>query len=214
MPDELPPIEGPKRAMFIMAHPDDIDFLAPAGRSLVRRGLDRLLRARHQRRQGHPRPGDDAPGARRHARGGAARRGDASSASRSASSSATRTASSSDAGAARPDRATASRQYKPDVVLTWDGFRNGFNHSDHRNIGIAVARRRLPGSRDHLYYPGAPGGRPGARLRRTRCCSLGSRRRRTTASTSATYVEQEDRCYPLPREPECGRSRRGLRRSG
>lgn len=46
------------------------------------------------------------------------------------------------------------RQYRPDVVLTWDGFRGGFNHSDHRAIGMAVRDAVYPAVRDHLYYPG------------------------------------------------------------
>src|SRR5215211_547818 len=45
------------------------------------------------------------------------------------------------------------RRYKPDVVLTWDGFRTSFNHFDHRNIGIAVRDAVFPAVRDHLYYP-------------------------------------------------------------
>jgi LmbE family N-acetylglucosaminyl deacetylase len=45
------------------------------------------------------------------------------------------------------------RKYKPDVVLTWDGFRAAFNHQDHRNIGIAVRDAVFPAVRDHLYYP-------------------------------------------------------------
>jgi len=45
------------------------------------------------------------------------------------------------------------RQYKPDVVLTWDGFRSGFNHLDHRNIGITVRDAVYPATRDRLYYP-------------------------------------------------------------
>jgi LmbE family N-acetylglucosaminyl deacetylase len=44
------------------------------------------------------------------------------------------------------------RQYKPDVALTWDGFRSEFNHVDHRNIGIAVRDALFPAVRDHLYY--------------------------------------------------------------
>jgi LmbE family N-acetylglucosaminyl deacetylase len=44
------------------------------------------------------------------------------------------------------------RQYRPDVVITWDGFRSGFNHSDHRAIGIAVRDAVYPAVRDHLYY--------------------------------------------------------------
>jgi LmbE family N-acetylglucosaminyl deacetylase len=44
------------------------------------------------------------------------------------------------------------RIYKPDVVLTFDGFRPSFNHNDHRNIGIAVRDALFPAVRDHLYY--------------------------------------------------------------
>jgi LmbE family N-acetylglucosaminyl deacetylase len=44
------------------------------------------------------------------------------------------------------------RIYKPDVVLTFDGFRPSFNHNDHRNIGIAVRDALYPAVRDHLYY--------------------------------------------------------------
>lgn len=45
------------------------------------------------------------------------------------------------------------RRYRPDVVITWDGFRQGFNHSDHRALGIAVRDAIYPAVRDHLYYP-------------------------------------------------------------
>jgi|SRR5581483_11344181 len=44
------------------------------------------------------------------------------------------------------------RKYKVDVVLTWDGFRPGFNHVDHRNVGIAARDAVYPAVRDHLYY--------------------------------------------------------------
>ncbi|MPZ50395.1 MAG: PIG-L family deacetylase [Dehalococcoidia bacterium] len=45
------------------------------------------------------------------------------------------------------------RTYKPDVVMTFDGFRPSFNHNDHRNIGIAVRDAVYPATRDRLYYP-------------------------------------------------------------
>ena len=45
------------------------------------------------------------------------------------------------------------RRYRPDVVITWDGFRKSFNHVDHRAIGIAVRDACYPAVRDHLYYP-------------------------------------------------------------
>lgn len=44
------------------------------------------------------------------------------------------------------------RTYRPDVVITWDGFRQGFNHSDHRAVGIAVRDAVYPAVRDHLFY--------------------------------------------------------------
>jgi LmbE family N-acetylglucosaminyl deacetylase len=58
------------------------------------------------------------------------------------------------------------RTCKPDVVLTWDGFRTGFNHVDHRNVGIAVRDAVFPATRDHLYYPehGAQGLAPEHRV--------------------------------------------------
>ena len=45
------------------------------------------------------------------------------------------------------------RRYRPDVVITWDGFRPSFNHVDHRAVGIAVRDAIYPAVRDHLYYP-------------------------------------------------------------
>jgi LmbE family N-acetylglucosaminyl deacetylase len=45
------------------------------------------------------------------------------------------------------------RQLKPDTVITWDGFRKGFNHNDHRTVGIVTYDAVFPASRDPLYYP-------------------------------------------------------------
>lgn len=45
------------------------------------------------------------------------------------------------------------RQLKPDTVITWDGFRRGFNHNDHRAVGVATYDAVYPASRDPLYYP-------------------------------------------------------------
>lgn len=44
------------------------------------------------------------------------------------------------------------RQLKPDVVVTWDGFRPGFNHTDHRAIGRAVRDALYPATHDPHYY--------------------------------------------------------------
>lgn len=45
------------------------------------------------------------------------------------------------------------RVCRPELVITWDGFRRGFNHRDHRAIGIATYDALYPAVRDPLYYP-------------------------------------------------------------
>ncbi len=44
------------------------------------------------------------------------------------------------------------RTHKPDVVLTWDGFREGFNHTDHRVVGRVVRDALFPAAHDPHYY--------------------------------------------------------------
>lgn len=45
------------------------------------------------------------------------------------------------------------RLYRPDVVITWDAFRQAFNHRDHRNVGTVTADAIYPLVRDRLFYP-------------------------------------------------------------
>jgi len=44
------------------------------------------------------------------------------------------------------------RTYRPDVVITWDAFRGSFNHRDHRNVGQATMDAIYPIVRDRLFY--------------------------------------------------------------
>lgn len=44
------------------------------------------------------------------------------------------------------------RLYRPEVVMTWDGFRGSFNHRDHRNVGVSVMDAVYPVVRDRLFY--------------------------------------------------------------
>jgi LmbE family N-acetylglucosaminyl deacetylase len=44
------------------------------------------------------------------------------------------------------------RTLKPDIVITWDGFRPSFNHTDHRAIGRAVRDALYPAAHDPHYY--------------------------------------------------------------
>lgn len=45
------------------------------------------------------------------------------------------------------------RLTRPELVITWDGFRPGFNHRDHRHTGQATYDAIYPAADDHLYYP-------------------------------------------------------------
>lgn len=45
------------------------------------------------------------------------------------------------------------RRLRPTLAITWDGYRSGFNHRDHRNIGQAACDAVYPSADDHLFYP-------------------------------------------------------------
>jgi LmbE family N-acetylglucosaminyl deacetylase len=45
------------------------------------------------------------------------------------------------------------RRLKPDLVVTWDPFRRGFNHRDHRLTGQATLDAIYPLARNPLGYP-------------------------------------------------------------
>jgi len=45
------------------------------------------------------------------------------------------------------------RRLKPDLVVTWDPFRRGFNHRDHRLTGQAALDAIYPLARNPLGYP-------------------------------------------------------------
>jgi LmbE family N-acetylglucosaminyl deacetylase len=45
------------------------------------------------------------------------------------------------------------RLTRPELVITWDGFRPGFNHRDHRYTGQATYDAIYPAADDHLFYP-------------------------------------------------------------
>jgi LmbE family N-acetylglucosaminyl deacetylase len=44
------------------------------------------------------------------------------------------------------------RTLQPDVVVTWDGFRPSFNHTDHRVVGRCVRDALYPAAHDPHYY--------------------------------------------------------------
>lgn len=44
------------------------------------------------------------------------------------------------------------RTLKPDIMITWDGYRPGFNHNDHRVIGRVVRDALYPAAHDPHYF--------------------------------------------------------------
>ncbi len=44
------------------------------------------------------------------------------------------------------------REVQPDLVITWDGYR-GFNHRDHRTVGVATLDAVFPLARNPHYFP-------------------------------------------------------------
>lgn len=44
------------------------------------------------------------------------------------------------------------REIQPDLVITWDGYR-GFNHRDHRTVGIVTLDAVFPLARNPHYFP-------------------------------------------------------------
>jgi LmbE family N-acetylglucosaminyl deacetylase len=148
----LPPLEGPKTLMAIMAHPDDIDFtsagsiakwcaegwtvyyvLATSGDKGTHEDLSRqelaAMREQEQREAAAVLGVKDVfflgyPDGFLQA-----------------------------TPELRGQIVRLLKKYQVDVVLTWDGFRRNFNHIDHRNIGIAARDAVYPAVRDHLYYP-------------------------------------------------------------
>jgi LmbE family N-acetylglucosaminyl deacetylase len=45
------------------------------------------------------------------------------------------------------------RRLQPDILITWDGFRSSFNHTDHRVVGRVVRDALYPAAHDPHYYP-------------------------------------------------------------
>jgi LmbE family N-acetylglucosaminyl deacetylase len=45
------------------------------------------------------------------------------------------------------------RIHQPETVITWDAYRRGFNHRDHRAVGVAAYDAVFPSARDPLFRP-------------------------------------------------------------
>jgi LmbE family N-acetylglucosaminyl deacetylase len=81
------------------------------------------------------------------------------------------------------------RQLQPDVIVTWDGFRAGFNHSDHRVVGRVVRDALFPAAHDPHYY--AELAREGIRPWRTAEALLAATDEPNYHVDIAPYLEQK-----------------------
>ena len=143
--------------MVVMAHPDDSEFACGGTVATLARGAGGggRHRRRDQRQQGGPR----IPVSRRSPSPACARR--SSAAPRPSSARANRSSSGFPTGALRNDdelRGLVVRQIRirrPELVLTWDGFRPGFNHRDPPARRPRHLRCDLPGGRRPPLLPRA-----------------------------------------------------------
>lgn len=149
---DAPPIEGPARAMVIMAHPDDAEFVC--GGTVAKwcaEGWDvRYVVVTGGDKGTH----DDAMHPERLA---AIREEEQRSACRALGVSECillgyADGFTIDSHELRGQIVRLLRLHRPDVVITWDAFRRGFNHRDHRNIGVVTADALYPAVRDHLFF--------------------------------------------------------------
>jgi LmbE family N-acetylglucosaminyl deacetylase len=145
--------QGPKRAMVVMAHPDDNEFLCGGTvATLARQGWEVDIVVATSGNKGTKDPAV-TPQSLAGEREEEQRRAAAILGAREP------IFFGFPDGALRNDdelRGLVVRQLRvrrPELAITWDGFRPGFNHRDHRRVGRATYDAIYPAADDHLYYP-------------------------------------------------------------
>ncbi len=147
-----PPIEGPGRAMVIMAHPDDAEFLCSGTVARwVKEGWDVYYVLVTGGDKGTH---DDTMHPEKLA---AIREEEQRQACRVLGVKECiflgyPDGFTSESAELRGQIVRLLRLYRPDVVVTWDAFRGTFNHRDHRNVGQATMDAIYPIVRDRLFY--------------------------------------------------------------
>jgi LmbE family N-acetylglucosaminyl deacetylase len=150
--DELPPIEGPGRAMVIMAHPDDAEFMCSGTvAKWCAEGWDVYYVLVTGGDKGTH---DDTMHPEKLA---AIREEEQRAACRLLGVKECiflgyPDGFTSESAELRGQIVRLLRLYRPDVVITWDAFRGTFNHRDHRNVGQATMDAIYPIVRDRLFY--------------------------------------------------------------
>lgn len=150
--EDLPPIEGPGRAMVIMAHPDDAEFMcAGTVAKWCAEGWDVYYVLVTGGDKGTH---DDSMHPEKLA---AIREEEQRAACRLLGVKECiflgyPDGFTSESAELRGQIVRLLRMYRPDVVITWDAFRGTFNHRDHRNVGQATMDAIYPIVRDRLFY--------------------------------------------------------------
>lgn len=150
---DLPPIEGPARAMVIMAHPDDAEFLCSGTvAKWCAEGWDVIyvLATGGDKGTHDPEMHPEKLAAIREAEQRAACR---VLGVRECVFLGYPDGFTLDEHEFRGQIVRLLRQYRPDVVITWDAFRGTFNHRDHRTVGTVTSDAIYPLVRDRLFYP-------------------------------------------------------------
>lgn len=148
----LPPIQGPGRAMVIMAHPDDADFLC--GGTVAKWCAEGWEVTYVVVTSGDKGTHDPAMHPEKLA---AIREEEQREACRVLGVKECiflgyPDGFTSESAELRGQIVRLLRLYRPDVVITWDAFRGTFNHRDHRNVGQATMDAIYPIVRDRLFY--------------------------------------------------------------
>ncbi len=143
----------PKRAMVITAHPDDCEFMCGGTVAVLTRGgweVDIMVATSGNKGTKDPQVSAQwLAGTREDEQREAARRLGA----REPIFLGMHDGGVQDDDELRETIVHQMRRRRPELVITWDGFRPGFNHRDHRNVGRATYDAIFPAADDHLYHP-------------------------------------------------------------
>ncbi len=149
---ELPPLETPERAMVVMAHPDDAEFVC--GGTVAKWCAEGAEVVYVVVTGGDKGTHDEEMHSEKLA---AIREEEQRAACRALGVKACIFLGHPDGHTVDEEELRGQivrliRIHRPEVVVTWDAFRRGFNHRDHRNVGTLTADAVYPLVRDRLYY--------------------------------------------------------------
>ncbi len=152
-PTEAPAEDGPRRALVVMAHPDDIEF--SCGGTVANLADDGWRVSFCLVTSGDKGSKDDTFLAWDLARVREAEQQAAAARLGVAECIFLRWPDGfvEDSAELRERIVRVIREQRPDLLITWDGYR-GFNHRDHRTVGLVALDAAFPLARTPHYFPG------------------------------------------------------------